>query len=121
MTIGTLRPVRRLPTFIRVDEFDGADMVKPVKLPFTAAMVAVAILAAPAAQAQSDKKDPEQLLEEGTRTILRAFELFIQTIPQYEMPEVMPNGDIIIRHKPPRGDDGKPHDKPADGENKTKT
>jgi len=59
------------------------------------------------AQAQSNAPDPDVLLEEGTKKILRAFELFIMTIPQYEMPEVLPNGDIIIRRKNPPGGDRK--------------
>ena len=32
--------------------------------------------------------------------MLQALELFINTIPQYEEPEVLENGDIIIRRKP---------------------
>lgn len=48
--------------------------------------------------------DPKELLEDATRKVLQAFELFMLTIPQYEMPEVLPNGDIIIRRKnPPPG------------------
>jgi len=78
-------------------------------------------LPATPAAAQSEKSSPEELLEEGTRRILRAFELFIQTIPQYEMPEVLPNGDIIIRRKnAPSGDAPSPDDMPEGG-TKTKT
>jgi len=74
----------------------------------TAAALALMLTAVPmAAQAQSKPADPEMLLEEGTKKILRAFELFIMTIPQYEMPEVLPNGDIIIRRKNPPGEDRK--------------
>ncbi|MEQ8804188.1 MAG: hypothetical protein RIE87_10815 [Rhodospirillales bacterium] len=72
----------------------------------SAAVLALMLAAAPvtAAQAQSQPAEPEALLEEGTKKILRAFELFIMTIPQYEMPEVLPNGDIIIRRKNPPGE-----------------
>ena len=71
-----------------------------------AAAVMAGVLAAGPVQAQSNSSEPEMLLEEGTKKILRAFELFIMTIPQYEMPEVLPNGDIIIRRKnPPTGKD----------------
>ena len=72
----------------------------------TAAALALMLAAAPVAavQAQSKPADPEALLEEGTKKILRAFELFIMTIPQYEIPEVLPNGDIIIRRKNPPGE-----------------
>ncbi|MCH8238049.1 MAG: hypothetical protein IIC06_07735 [Proteobacteria bacterium] len=53
-------------------------------------------------QPQSDK--PRELLEEATRGILRAFELMLKSIPQYEAPEVLENGDIIIRRKRPKPD-----------------
>ncbi len=74
-----------------------------------AAIFALMLAAVPVAtaQAQSNAPDPDVLLEEGTKKILRAFELFIMTIPQYEMPEVLPNGDIIIRRKNPPGGDRK--------------
>jgi hypothetical protein len=41
------------------------------------------------------------VLDETTGTMLRLFQTFIRTIPQFEAPEVLPNGDIIIRRKPP--------------------
>ncbi len=41
--------------------------------------------------------DPEQMLKDATRQILRAFELMFKSIPQYTAPEVLENGDIIIR------------------------
>ncbi|MEQ8227861.1 MAG: hypothetical protein RIA64_07230 [Rhodospirillales bacterium] len=72
-----------------------------------AAAVMAGVLAAGPVQAQSNSSEPEMLLEEGTKKILRAFELFIMTIPQYEMPEVLPNGDIIIRRKNPSGEKDK--------------
>jgi len=58
---------------------------------------------APAADAPSSSGPdaPAELLKEGTRQILKAFELFFRTIPQYESPEVLENGDIIIRRKHP--------------------
>ena len=39
--------------------------------------------------------------------MLRAIELMIEMIPQYEVPEVLENGDIIIRRKnpPPASDE----------------
>ena len=46
-------------------------------------------------------KSPEALLDEATETILRAFKLLLGSIPQYEAPEVLDNGDIIIRRKRP--------------------
>jgi len=42
---------------------------------------------------------PEELAREGMDRMLRALELIIEMIPQYEMPEVTEEGDIIIRRK----------------------
>ena len=44
----------------------------------------------------------EKAIKEGVQTILRALETMFKTIPQYEAPEVLENGDIIIRRKKPK-------------------
>ena len=77
------------------------------------AVVLMLLLPTPAsAQSQGDdQKDPRELLEGGARMMLQALELFINTIPQYEKPEVLENGDIIIRRKP------KDPDQPPDDDN----
>lgn len=64
----------------------------------------------------------ERALREGAETIMKAIELMLNAIPQYEMPEMLPNGDIIIRRKPPEAPawpDGKPA--PAPDRDQTKT
>lgn len=75
-----------------------------------AAMVAmVAMLAAaPAAPAQDGKPapDPEALIEQGVQNFLSAIELMLMAIPRYAAPEVLPNGDILIRRLPPPGEEG---------------
>ena len=49
----------------------------------------------------------EELARETMEQMLRALEMMVQSFPQYEMPEIMENGDIIIRrrraerHEPP--------------------
>jgi hypothetical protein len=43
----------------------------------------------------------EQALKEGADKIMRALELMMRAVPQYEMPEVLENGDIIIRRSNP--------------------
>jgi hypothetical protein len=48
------------------------------------------------------EETPEELAREGMERILKALELFIEMIPQYEMPEVTEEGDIIIRRKRPK-------------------
>lgn len=42
---------------------------------------------------------PEDLAREGLESMLRALRLLVESIPQYELPEVLDNGDIIIRRK----------------------
>lgn len=71
------------------------------------ATMAILIAAGPT-QAQNptlNDRMPEQAeraLKEGLQTILRALETMFKSVPQYEMPEVLENGDIIIRRKKPK-------------------
>jgi|GEM_PF-1028552 len=43
---------------------------------------------------------PLQQLEESAKQFLTMLEYLIMAIPQYEAPELLENGDIIIRRKP---------------------
>jgi hypothetical protein len=70
-----------------------------------AAMLA-ATLAASGANAQSPAprdgaKEAEEMAREALDKLMRAMSALIASIPQYEMPETLPNGDIIIRRKRP--------------------
>jgi hypothetical protein len=50
--------------------------------------------------AQHDQRgQAEDLAREAIEQLLRALELMIDSIPQYELPEIQDNGDIIIRRK----------------------
>ena len=60
----------------------------------------------PARAAEAEEEDPKELARQGMERMLRAIELMIEMIPQYEMPEVLENGDIIIRRKRPPEPDG---------------
>jgi hypothetical protein len=51
------------------------------------------------AYAQSNDRSPEELAVEGIAKLMDALGVFIQSIPQYEMPEMNEEGDIIIRRK----------------------
>lgn len=44
---------------------------------------------------------PGELAREGLAKMLQALDKLIQSIPQYEMPSVDENGDIILRRKRP--------------------
>lgn len=41
----------------------------------------------------------EDMAREAIEQLMRALELMIDSIPQYELPEIDENGDIIIRRK----------------------
>ena len=70
---------------------------------FMTATVLALLLAAPIdVQAQErDEADrsPGALAAEGLETLFQALDLFIQSIPQYEPPELTEEGDIILRRK----------------------
>lgn len=53
-------------------------------------------------------------LEESVQNFLSAMKLFLLAIPQYAAPEVMPNGDIIIRRLKPGEEQDKKSDDPPD-------
>ena len=60
---------------------------------------------------------PGELAREGVARLLQALEVFIEMIPQYEMPELNENGDIIIRRKRDHGED--PAAEPEDDQTST--
>ncbi len=85
--------------------------------PATLALVALLCLAAPnfaapPAAAQESEETPGELAIDGVERLLRAMELIIEMIPQYEAPELLPNGDIIIRRRNPTApeEDDEPED-----------
>lgn len=72
--------------------------------------LAAALAAGPAVfavAADTDKagpdatESPKQLLDDAGQKFLRAIELMLRAIPQYEAPEILDNGDIVIRRKRP--------------------
>jgi hypothetical protein len=62
-------------------------------------VVTVFVSMAGPVSAQSNDSTPEELAVEGIAKLMDALGVFIQSIPQYEMPEMNENGDIIIRRK----------------------
>jgi hypothetical protein len=52
----------------------------------------------------------EDMAREAIEQLMRALELMLDTIPQYELPQIMENGDIIIRrkHRAPRPEPNPP-------------
>jgi hypothetical protein len=82
-------------------------------------VLAATLAAGASAQSSSEKQRQraEDTIREGAEKIVRGLEQMIRSLPQYDMPEVLPNGDIVIRRRPPR----EPRDKvPApDGPSQT--
>ena len=61
--------------------------------------LALLLFAANPAFADRTQSDAEALVQEGLGKIVRALELMLQSIPQYEKPEINKHDDIIIRRK----------------------
>ena len=85
------------------------------------ATIAILVAAGPIEAQQpaphgSTREQTEKTLKQGIEMILRALETMFLSIPQYEAPEVLENGDIILRRKRP--EENKPEEKktiPDDG------
>ena len=67
-----------------------------------------------------ENETPGEMFKDATRTILRALGLMLQSIPQYETPEILDNGDIIIRRKNPKPTPPPEQDPNPDTPDKTK-
>ncbi len=51
-----------------------------------------------------EEKDPSELARESIELMMRSLNVLIDRIPQYELPEINENGDIIIRRKRSAGE-----------------
>lgn len=76
------------------------------------ALLAVLLLAAPLlaivpaspASAQAERQEPPsptERLQEGAAAIVDGLRMLMDQLQSYQPPEVLPNGDIIIRRRPP--------------------
>ena len=68
---------------------------------FTLLIVAAMLTSAPVLGAPQEQKDPQTLATQGIQQLIRAMELMLLAIPQFEAPVINENGDIIIRRKHP--------------------
>ena len=74
-------------------------MLRPLAL-----LLAASLFLSLPAMAQSDQRpnsaeDPAEMAREGAQKIIQGLKLLIDKIPQYEMPVINEDGDIIIRRK----------------------
>ena len=56
-------------------------------------------------QARKEAERARDLIEQALGSLLASLKLAMDTIPQYEAPEILDNGDIIIRRKRPGSSD----------------
>ncbi len=73
------------------------------KKPFIALFLSLALASAGPGPVRADEHGEgagaEEMARDGIEQLMRALEAFIDMIPQYEMPEINEQGDIIIRRK----------------------
>jgi len=73
-----------------------------MKHTLAASMIALmALTAAPAWAEPRQDKDPHAMASDGIQSLLKAMEMMLLAIPQYDTPYVNENGDIIIQRKNP--------------------
>lgn len=68
---------------------------------WAAALLACGMAVAPVADAVAGEQEPGQtpreLLDDATEKMMQALRLMLMAVPQYALPEINDNGDIIIR------------------------
>ncbi|MCW8915864.1 MAG: hypothetical protein OQK24_08415 [Magnetovibrio sp.] len=72
------------------------------RLPVIACVVLSLTLSSHVALAQSSQSQPspQEQLEDAARMVLGTLKMIMSSIPQYEAPVILENGDILIRRKP---------------------
>jgi hypothetical protein len=82
--------------------------MKLVALAFALSLAAAPLQADPLARAGDPEGKAQQEFKEGIDKIMRAFQMMLRAMPQYAAPEILENGDIIIRRRPPAPPERKP-------------
>ena len=80
------------------------DMLRKTTLIAAAAMLMAAPQAAGAGDWRHDFQDEmkrvEGLAKQGVEEVVRTLDKALSKLPRYGLPEILPNGDIIIRRHP---------------------
>jgi hypothetical protein len=84
-------------------------------LPLFALSILTVPFAASADSLQDNTAEAERLANDAVDKIMKALNLMIMSVPRYGAPEVLPNGDIIIRRLDPPEDSDKPVETKDDG------
>jgi len=64
-------------------------------------------------RAEEMARDAEEMAREAAERLMTMLRLILAAVPQYEAPEILDNGDIIIRRKQPSAEDPESPDSPA--------
>lgn len=105
--------------------------LRPSRLTAAAAALALVLLGGPepvrAQSEESEQSSPEELAREGAERLMQALEQILRVIPQYGMPRIEEDGDIVIPRLNPPGEEeqdrSEPEGEPSeddDGEDETK-
>lgn len=78
-------------------------------------LFAAPITAASADSLQDNTAEAERLAGEALTKMMKALDLLISTVPRYAAPEILPNGDIIIRRLDPLEEEDEPIETKGDG------
>lgn len=95
-------------------------MMHPARLLATVLLTGMLATLPLAARAQADRQEPAsptERLQEGAAAIVEGLRMLMDQLQTYQAPEVLPNGDIIIRRRPPAEPPPRP-DAPAPPESK---
>jgi hypothetical protein len=113
---GTLALPRGSGQNMRLHMIEREAAMRTRLLPLLAlCLLAVPIAPASAESLQDNTAEAERLASEALTRMMRALDLLIMTVPRYAAPEVLPNGDIIIRRLDPQEDGDEPIETKGDG------
>jgi hypothetical protein len=82
---------------------------------FALCLLAAPVAAASAESLQDSTAEAERLAAEALTKMMRALDILMTTVPRYAAPEILPNGDIIIRRLDPEEDSDEPVETRDDG------
>ena len=82
---------------------------------FALCLLTAPISAANADSLQENTAEAERLAAEALSKMMKALDMLMTTVPRYAAPEILPNGDIIIRRLDPEEDSEEPIETTDDG------
>jgi hypothetical protein len=82
---------------------------------FALCLLALPLATASAESPQGGTAEAERLANEAIAKMMKALDMLIMTVPRYAAPEILPNGDIIIRRLDPQDEDKEPIETKDDG------